>query len=260
MIIDLDYLVFIIPKDEKINEDIVIEEGDVSGKMISYDFIAHNLTNIIGEKFVQSGYYQQKYINKFMWLQIFKYRRELHFYGRFFLEPNYKDKIIQVFQFLKTKGYVPHISRLDIALTFCSPFEEIYNLFNKKADFKKLEVHPVRQSNKGKWLVAHNTRYRISIYDKLKHINRRDKKEYKEAFFKKFHFHDEKFITRIEHRFIGKDCNWSFTRFLHGTSNNIFFDYSIQSGLLKGFDRVTFPRTFKKLIPVSSAAYTIPDG
>lgn len=245
--IDIDWITIVVNKRLDKIETIELGENEKM-RVIGQDYLAYKISEILPEKLRKEGFYREIYINKLLSLQNFKLRREIDFFGRFFLENNYPDIFLKIVNLLIQEGYSFHLTRMDIAATFSAPTEDIIAKFeSKRMDFGNLMVTTKKRQKRGLYFKAAHSRFQFIVYSKDQDINRETREEYKEAFFRKFYFNPNEPITRIEQRFIGGKTLHQITEKLVSNPSDVFFKEAISTLLSRGRKKIKIPRSVKKL-------------
>lgn len=169
-----DYLTLIVSR--LLEKNLTIHSKDEDGMeakttLMTLDVVGHEffqaigVSSSVGQPFITSN--KKFYVadNKTIyWLPYFE-KAEVQFKGKFFLQPDWKEKLQKAVAFFLEKNHSFSVSRIDVSFKFQyeGKFEEEL-LF--KSDFGKLKVRP--ELHEGKWgrVFAGNSRCQISGYNK----------------------------------------------------------------------------------------------
>jgi hypothetical protein len=91
------------------------------------------------------------------------------FKASFFIKfPNYEEKINQILELLKSKGYTYHFTRIDFLYLLDEPiFKEL-----DRSDFKRTDTLPKKNKNEIYWFSAFSSVYGVVSYDKQKQLKK----------------------------------------------------------------------------------------
>lgn len=178
-----DYLTLVVSR--PLEKNLTIHTKDEDGMeakttLMTLDVVGHEFFQAIGvgssvgQPFITSN--KKFYVadNKTIyWLPYFE-KAEVQFKGKFFLQPDWKEKLQKAISFLLERKHSFSVSRIDVSFKFQydGKFEEEL-LF--KSQFGKLRVRP--ELHEGKWgrVFAGNSRCQISGYNKT--VQMKDVKE-----------------------------------------------------------------------------------
>ena len=91
------------------------------------------------------------------------------FKGSFFIKfPNYEEKINQILELVRAKGFTFHFTRVDFLYLLDEPICKELD----KSDFGRTDTLPKKNKNEIYWFSAFSTQYGVVSYDKQKQLKR----------------------------------------------------------------------------------------
>ena len=245
---DLDYLSIIILKKPDQKQFFPVELGSgatkESGIMTGEKFI-HDIELIIGH-FKQTIFKHSFFQREEMEIKETKHHYYMKITGFFFLHPDYKNRLIQIFEVLKLNDQKFHLTRLDHAYTFAEDF----NSFSKDLMRIKTSDNITRGVYEKKKSMTYyscfNSRFSMVGYNKRQQmkVKKNKNEEYRKLFFMKYGLAG----TRLEFRLKSKSELLPMTEMIQNdpvSFLNSFAEYAKSKARIR---LVYLPRKLKRLL------------
>lgn len=164
--------------------DSLDEDGvPVRERMSVIDKVGYELFQFLGEfpdqkRRAFSGEYSTK--NRDIFFESYPLVASLQLKGRFFLRADYKEKLQEIINYLKSQGIPFTVSRIDLAYTFT--YEGSFFKDLMKSDFKNLNVRPLIKKKEYLYLKAENSRFEMAAYNKTEQVKKEKGDDYKDSF------------------------------------------------------------------------------